>query len=197
MQGWNNPGTAGSEISITGNAPGRLTSARRDLLRPHRKLVGSMAVLLGLAGCANMNATQKGAVIGGAGGAGLGAVIGHQFGSSGAGAVIGGLAGTAAGALGGNMKDEADRRDAWRQQAIYERQRAENERYRRIADAKAISNSDIITMTQANVPDSVIVRSIQERGGRFDTSPQGLITLGNNGVSSTVMQVMQRYNSYR
>lgn len=49
-----------------------------------------------LAGCTT---TQKGAVVGGAAGAGLGAIIGHQSGHGGEGAVIGGAVGAISGAL--------------------------------------------------------------------------------------------------
>src|SRR5207253_3539466 len=90
-------------------------------------------------GCANANNTQRGAVLGGAGGAGLGAIIGHQFGATGAGALIGGLAGTAGGALAGNSKDEADKRDAYARQAHYERAA----RYR---EQRAMTNRDVVDM---------------------------------------------------
>lgn len=52
-------------------------------------------------GCATP--TRSGAAGGGAAGAGLGAIIGHQSGHTGEGAIIGGAAGAAAGALIGNQ----------------------------------------------------------------------------------------------
>jgi len=54
-----------------------------------------LSVLL-LAGCTT---TQKGAVVGGAAGAGLGAIIGHQSGHTGEGALIGAGLGAVTGAL--------------------------------------------------------------------------------------------------
>ncbi len=54
--------------------------------------------------------TQRGAVLGGALGAGAGAIIGHQQGDQGEGALIGAAAGALAGALIGDQVDE--RRDA-------------------------------------------------------------------------------------
>lgn len=54
------------------------------------------------------NRTEKGAVIGGAGGAALGGIVGSQVGAGGAGAVIGGAAGAGTGALVGREIDRAD-----------------------------------------------------------------------------------------
>src|SRR5262245_17187256 len=85
-----------------------------------RLIAGSLFVVCGF-GCQNMNSTQKGAIIGGAGGAGLGAIVGKQLGNTGAGAAVGALAGTATGALVGNAKDEADKRENYARQAAYER----------------------------------------------------------------------------
>ena len=56
-------------------------------------------------GCSNMNNTQKGALVGTAGGAGLGAIVGKQLGNTGAGAAIGAVTGLAAGGLIGNAED--------------------------------------------------------------------------------------------
>lgn len=71
-------------------------------------LVGLAFAGLGLlTGC---TATEQGALIGGAGGAGLGAIIGHQSGHAGEGALIGAAAGGIIGALSGNVVDEQNRR---------------------------------------------------------------------------------------
>jgi hypothetical protein len=66
-----------------------------------------MAVSLGLvwmAGCESDAGT--GATIGGLGGAGLGAIIGHQSGHAAAGALIGGAAGAGGGYIIGNERDK-------------------------------------------------------------------------------------------
>ena len=60
-------------------------------------------VLIVVAGC---TATEKGAVIGGAVGAGTGALIGHEAGSTGTGALIGGVVGVVGGALIGHAIEE-------------------------------------------------------------------------------------------
>lgn len=64
---------------------------------------------LALVGC-NTTPTQDGAVVGGALGAGAGAIIGNQSGKSGEGALIGAAAGALAGALVGDQVDERRQR---------------------------------------------------------------------------------------
>ena len=60
----------------------------------------------GLTGCTSLNQTERGAVIGAAGGAAVGAVIGRQIGSTARGAVIGAALGGAAGAVIGRQMDQ-------------------------------------------------------------------------------------------
>ncbi len=60
----------------------------------------------GFTGCTSLSQTERGAVIGGAGGAAVGAVIGRQIGSTARGAVIGAAVGGAAGAIIGRQMDE-------------------------------------------------------------------------------------------
>ena len=62
------------------------------------------AVLLN--GCAGMSQKQRGAVIGAAGGAAVGGVIGNQTGSTARGAIIGAVVGGAAGAIIGHQMDQ-------------------------------------------------------------------------------------------
>ncbi len=63
-------------------------------------------VLVGATGCASMNRTTKGAIIGGAAGGVVGGVIGNQTGSTTRGAIIGAVVGGAAGAIIGNRMDK-------------------------------------------------------------------------------------------
>lgn len=136
-----------------------------------------------------MNSTQKGAALGAGGGAGLGAIIGHQFGSTGAGAAIGALAGTATGALVGNAKDEADRRDNYAKQVNHERNL-------RAREQKAMTNRDVMDMASGGVTDRRIIATIKDRGGNFELSPQSIIYLNRYGVSDTVIEAMQTNNGY-
>lgn len=71
-----------------------------------RMMIVLVAVVLAMAGC-ETTPTQQGALIGGALGAGSGALIGNQSGHAGTGALIGGAAGGLGGALFGDMVDES------------------------------------------------------------------------------------------
>lgn len=65
-----------------------------------------------LAGCATDSSvhTKERAVMGSLGGAGLGAIVGHQSGRALEGAAIGAAAGGAAGAVSGSAQDEKEAR---------------------------------------------------------------------------------------
>jgi outer membrane protein OmpA-like peptidoglycan-associated protein len=79
----------------------------RTILR-HRILSTFMAALMmaGASGCASMNKTSKGAIIGATAGGVAGGVIGNQTGSTTRGAIIGAVVGGAAGALIGRRMDQ-------------------------------------------------------------------------------------------
>jgi len=47
------------------------------------------------------------------------------------------------------------------------------------------------------VSDALIINMIQDRSGKFDTSPTGVIALKQSGVSDTVIMAMQRHNRTR
>jgi outer membrane protein OmpA-like peptidoglycan-associated protein len=64
------------------------------------------AATIVLSGCKNMNKTQKGAVIGAAGGGAMGAVIGKAAGNTAMGAIIGATVGGVTGAIIGKKMDK-------------------------------------------------------------------------------------------
>jgi outer membrane protein OmpA-like peptidoglycan-associated protein len=72
------------------------------------KLLTVTIALMGIiaSGCKTMNRTQKGAVIGAAGGGAIGAVIGKAAGNTAMGAIIGAAVGGAAGAVIGHKMDK-------------------------------------------------------------------------------------------
>ena len=146
-------------------------------------VVGVVSVVTAMCGCAGMNHTQNGALVGTGVGAATGAIIGHQTGNRDAGALIGAAVGGIGGALAGNAADMQDQRDA----AIVQAAHAEQARS---AAARALTNADVVQMTQAGVGDSVILSTIRSRGGRFDTSPQSIVSLKHAGVSDTVIESM-------
>lgn len=67
--------------------------------------VALVALGLGTTGCASMNNTERGAVVGAGAGGAIGAVIGKQTGSTARGAIIGAVLGGAAGAVIGRRMD--------------------------------------------------------------------------------------------
>jgi outer membrane protein OmpA-like peptidoglycan-associated protein len=69
-------------------------------------LVAALVLPLFFGGCAGMNRTQQGAVIGAAGGAAVGAAAGKATGSTARGAVIGAAVGGVAGAVIGRQMDQ-------------------------------------------------------------------------------------------
>jgi outer membrane protein OmpA-like peptidoglycan-associated protein len=76
-------------------------------IHSHRILRTALAatLLCGAGGCASMNKTQRGGLIGAAAGAAVGGVIGNQTGSTARGAIIGAVLGGAAGAVIGRQMD--------------------------------------------------------------------------------------------
>jgi outer membrane protein OmpA-like peptidoglycan-associated protein len=71
-----------------------------------RMTVGVLTVALTLPACSSMSQTQKGAVIGAAGGGAAGAIIGKKMGSTAKGAIIGAAVGGTAGAIIGSRMDK-------------------------------------------------------------------------------------------
>jgi len=71
-----------------------------------RTTAGLLVLALSLPACSSMSNTQKGAVIGAAGGGAVGAVIGKKVGSTAKGAIIGAAVGGTAGAIIGSRMDK-------------------------------------------------------------------------------------------
>lgn len=139
-------------------------------------------------GCANK--TRTGALVGTGVGTGIGAVIGHQMGKGKEGAMIGAAVGAASGALLGHKEDVADEQESTARNVAH----MEAERQ---ATQRAMSNFDVIDMAHSKISDAIIINTIQDRGGAFDTSPNGIISLKKDGVSDTVIMAMQRHNKTR
>lgn len=129
-------------------------------------------------GRAQTGQTERGAALGGIGGALAGAAIGRHNGDTGAGALIGGAVGLATGALLGNSVEQRARAQAYEQQQIYRMSRA-------------VSTADVITMTQNGLSDDVIANHIRENGVQRRLEVSDVITLHRNGVSEMVITSMQ------
>ena len=125
------------------------------------------------------NDTVGGTVLGGALGAVTGAIVGGKD-HRGGGALIGAGVGALTGNVLGRNKDRADeQRAAIGAATVAQANQA--------AAAQAVTNYDLISMTQAGVSEDVIISAMRSRGSRLDLSPQGLISLKENGVSDRVI----------
>ena len=62
---------------------------------------------------------------------------------------------------------------------------------------QAVSNLDLITMSQAGLSDAVIVNAVQTRGGQFDLSPNAIIDMKTHGVTDNVILSIQQSNFRR
>lgn len=69
-------------------------------------IAGVAVMLVASAGCQTLNKKEQGAIIGAAGGAVVGGVVGHATGSTARGAIIGAAVGGAAGAIIGHQMDQ-------------------------------------------------------------------------------------------
>jgi uncharacterized protein YcfJ len=131
-----------------------------------------------------MNNTQSGALVGSGLGAATGAIIGEASGHAGGGALIGAAAGALAGGLAGNAADAREERDAAVAHAQYAQAQSQ-------AIAQAVTDADVVTMTRSGVGDDVIINSIRTRGCRWNSAPENVIALKQQGVSDRVIEAMQ------
>src|SRR5580704_3540131 len=132
------------------------------------------------------NNAVGGAVVGTGLGALTGAIVGSAFGrrDAAAGALIGAAAGGIGGALVGHAQDEKNQQTRDAVQAQYQQAAA-------AAEQRAMHNDDVVYMVKSGVSEQVIMNSMRERGGRFDTSPEAIVNLKSNGVSDAVIYAMQ------
>jgi len=148
-----------------------------------------LAMCLWGTGCRTASHADNGALIGSGLGALTGAIIGHNTGSghAGAGAVLGAIAGGVGGALVGDAQDAREERDA----AIAHAKYTQYAQQAQAAQRSALTNSDVIVMSRNGLSNELIISTIRNRGGRFDTSPNAIIDLNASGVSDQVIQAMQ------
>lgn len=158
-------------------------SVVRPALRSRCRLLAALLLssLPVLAGCAMNSRAENGALLGGLGGAGLGAIAGHQVGHTGAGAAIGALAGAVTGTVVGDQIDQVEARN-----------RAEIEaRLGRPVAAGAVSIENVVEMTQRGVHEDVIAQHVRAHGMTRPLTTDDLIRLTNSQVSDRVIRAMQ------
>lgn len=141
-----------------------------------------VAVMIAAAGCNSPYRSDQGALVGGLAGAGLGAVVGNAVGNPGAGAVIGAGVGALSGAAVGGSLDEIEARNRAEIEARLGRQLA----------AGAVTNQDVIAMTNAGVAEESIITLVRTRGVAAPLAAGDLIVLQQSGVSTRVIQTMQQ-----
>jgi hypothetical protein len=129
-------------------------------------------------GCASH--ADRGAAIGGVGGAGLGALIGEASGHTGEGALIGAAVGALTGAAVGDSIDQDQARRNAEIQARMGRQLS-----------GAVATADVIQMTQAGLSEELIATHIAANGVQQRLQAADLIALKNQGVSDRIINTMQ------
>ena len=132
-------------------------------------------------GCRSQSYSGKLALVGGLAGTGAGAAIGERNGNPIAGAVIGGTIGT----LAGNAIGQSVDADIARNNAIIEQQLGW-----RLAGA--VTNSDVVSMSQAGLGDDVITTHIRANGVAHPPTVNDMIALKQQGVSDRVINEMQK-----
>jgi uncharacterized protein YcfJ len=153
------------------------------------KLTGSalIGLVLVTGGCANN--TETGALVGGAAGAGVGAIIGHNsHNRTGSGALIGGAVGAIGGAIVGNQIDKDQQRQA-EANATYQGNVAPPPPP--AYEVSRVSNDDVISWTQRGVRDSEIIDRIDRSGTIFHLNAADEMRLRDAGVSEQVILEMR------
>ncbi len=135
--------------------------------------------------------TQRGAILGGLGGAVVGGLIGDHNDKAGAGAAIGGAIGAVSGAVLGNARDKEVSAQA-QQQRYYQQERVYAQQQQQYAQIQsAVSINDVVTMSRSGLSDSVMINQIQTRGVQQQLQVSDIIAMHQQGVSDIVISSMQ------
>src|SRR4051812_19293665 len=147
----------------------------------------------GIAGCETQAGT--GALIGGAAGAGIGAIIGNNsHGRTGSGALIGGAVGALGGAIVGNEMDKSDRKKAAAAERDDYGPRSDTRSYRDSKTTYAssrVTKDDVIAWNGRGVRDSEIIDRIDRSGTVFRLTAADENQLRDSGVSEDDIREMK------
>lgn len=146
-----------------------------------RKLHAAVWPLVLMCGCSSMNHTEKGAVVGGALGTGVGAIAGAACRNPLAGAAIGAGAGALGGALVGNS---VDKQEAKAKDQVIAAAHAQEQK-------QNLGITDVGSMAQQHISDEVIIQQIRTAGTSYHLSASDIQYLKGNGVSDAVVMEMQ------
>ncbi|HTU25479.1 MAG TPA: glycine zipper domain-containing protein [Pirellulales bacterium] len=151
------------------------------MLGRHLPWIATVSALLALGGgCYTPYRSQSGALAGGLGGAGVGALVGSAVHHPVAGALVGAGVGAASGAAIGGAIDQSEANN---------RALIESRLGRPVPGAVTVG--DVINMSQAGVPENVIITHVQTHGVAVPVQPNDLIMMQKTGVSPRVVQSMQ------
>lgn len=163
----------------------------------HRLLAIALLASFGSTTLVAQQNRNKGAVVGGAAGAVIGGIVGHQNNETPEGALIGGAVGAIAGGVIGNAKDKQVARERAYQHQIYHQQRQlDSQSYQMNQQARrAVSISDVITMSRSGLGDGVIIGHIESNGVQRRPEVSDILTMHQNGVSEGVIAAYERASS--
>jgi hypothetical protein len=149
---------------------------------PARIVAALGFVLILIPGCYSPYAADRGALLGGAGGAGVGALVGQAAGGHPVvGALVGAGVGAASGAAVGGSLDQ-----------IQANNRAQIEaRLGHPVRAGAVNVGDVVNMSRAGVADDLMINYVRTNGMAAPLQSNDLILLQQQGVSPRVVQAMQ------
>ena len=149
--------------------------------RAFSTLVCTAVALAFASGCASPYHADRGALFGGAAGAGVGALVGEAVGHPGVGALVGAGVGTVSGAAIGSGLDEIEAKN----RAMIAAQMG------REIPRGAVTTGDVIDMTRQGLDEDLIVNHIRYNGVAQRPQSRDLIALQQNGVSKRVIETMQ------
>jgi hypothetical protein len=132
-------------------------------------------------GCASPYHADRGALFGGAAGAGVGALVGEAVGHPGVGALVGAGVGTLSGAAVGSSLDEMEAKNRAMIAAQMGRQ----------IPRGAVTVNDTIEMTRQGLDEDLIVNHIRYNGVAQRPQSRDLIALQQSGVSKRVIEALQ------
>jgi len=149
-------------------------------------------MLLAAAGAGCQSNAGNGALIGGAAGAGIGAIIGNNSHHRTAdGALIGGAIGAVSGAIVGNEIDKQQARQREADEEVYR----ENTYYRDHPQGNyappPLTKEDVIAMSSRGTRSDVIIDRIDRSGSVFHLTPMDENQLRDAGVDEDVIRVMK------
>ncbi|HEX3870052.1 MAG TPA: glycine zipper domain-containing protein [Pirellulales bacterium] len=138
-------------------------------------------LLLVVTGCQSPYYTDRGAAIGGLGGAGVGALVGSASGHPLTGALIGAGTGAVGGALVGNGLDQIEARN---------RAQIASQMGRQLPPGGTQIN-DVLAMTRSGVQEELVINHIRANGMARPLQAGDLIVLQQQGVSTNIISTMQ------